>query len=742
LLRALLAALPVLVVTSRAQAADGWGSSWSFGPVHPATNHIVYTKTTLVPGRLAPITSSTGPLFLWPGLSNPTSDLIQTTMDAWPDNASYCGAAAGQWCVEASVFGSFGQRNGPTVAIDPDDHVTIEYKLGTDNNTWTQTVTSQKLGKVVSTLQSTSGLMPGGGFGFATEADANSFTIDTQYYLCTEVHLAAADPAFGATGVGGVGARYGATGMGSGVGTVKNLRTPDGGLTWLVDLITLPAMQPQGTQTPAPEVNCGTGGTGGAGGKGGAGGTGGVAGASGAGGHAGHGGTGGSGGAAGESGATGGSAGGGGHAGKGGNGGGAGGPGGSGGTAGASSGGASGGGGSGGSGESTGTPSGTDNGTPNGSSGCSCSTQRNTPGDAGSLLLLCFLIGFLLRRRPGSSLRVGLFSVLVALGPSACSGGSAGTGSGGSPGGASGGNSTGGAGGMAGGSGGGRGGTAGGGGNSAGAGGNSAGAGGNAAGAGGNAAGAGGMSGRGGVGGAAGSGGESGGHGGTAYQPCPSAPCKVLPLGDSITYGVNDEGDAGYRGPLFAAATAAGQKITFTGSLTDGPDTVSGQAFPKDNEGHSGWGISEVTPYSNGNAGIATVIPNPAFSSSSGGSPGIILLHIGTNDQGSFPATQMTSDLAGLLDKLIANAPDALVVVAQIIPLGYGTNSVIQAYNQSIPGLVQQRAAAGKHVVLVDMFTGFNTSTMLGSDSIHPNSTGYQLMASRWYAAIGPLLPK
>jgi lysophospholipase L1-like esterase len=187
---------------------------------------------------------------------------------------------------------------------------------------------------------------------------------------------------------------------------------------------------------------------------------------------------------------------------------------------------------------------------------------------------------------------------------------------------------------------------------------------------------------------------------------------------------------------------AAGQKITFTGSLSNGPTTVAGQPFPMQNEGHSGWGISEVTPYSNGNAGIATVIPTPAFSSGGGGVPDIILLHIGTNDQGSFPATQMTSDLQGLLNKIISNAPNALIVVAQIIPLGYGTNSVIQAYNQSIPGLVQTLAGAGKHVVLVDMYDGFNTSTMLGSDSIHPNSTGYQFMAAHWYSVIGSRLSK
>lgn len=258
-------------------AADGWGASWSFGPT---TSRIVHARTTLVPGRLPPITSTTGPLFLWPGMSNPTSDLVQTTMDAWPDNKGYCGAATGQWCVEASVFGSFGQRNGPTVAIDPDDHVTIEYELGTDGNTWTQTVTSRKLGKVVSTLQSASGPMPKGGFGFATEADADSFTIDTQYYLCTELDFAEADPHFGSTGVGGVGAQHGATGKGSGIGTARNVRTPDNGLTWLVDLITLPAMNPQGPQTAAPEVNCAA--SGGSSGTGGAPGTGGMASAGGA----------------------------------------------------------------------------------------------------------------------------------------------------------------------------------------------------------------------------------------------------------------------------------------------------------------------------------------------------------------------------------------------------------------------------------------------------------------------------
>jgi MYXO-CTERM domain-containing protein len=159
--------------------------------------------------------------------------------------------------------------------------------------------------------------MPKGGFGFATEADADSFTIDTQYYLCTELNFAEADPHFSATGVGGVGAQHGATGRGSGIGTAKNVHTPDGGLTWLVDLITLPAMNPQGTQTPPPTFSCSssggltggggstvTGGGGSTGGSSGSGGNTGKGGSSGTGGSSGGGGIG-SGGSTGKGGSTG-----------------------------------------------------------------------------------------------------------------------------------------------------------------------------------------------------------------------------------------------------------------------------------------------------------------------------------------------------------------------------------------------------------------------------------------------------
>jgi lysophospholipase L1-like esterase len=221
------------------------------------------------------------------------------------------------------------------------------------------------------------------------------------------------------------------------------------------------------------------------------------------------------------------------------------------------------------------------------------------------------------------------------------------------------------------------------------------------------------------------------------YQPCPTNGdlCKILPFGDSITWGTGDEGNGGYRGPLFALAVEHQQKITFTGSLSNGPDAVSGQTFPKQNEGRFGWRISTANNFSGGQAGVAALVPNPAFATTSGGIPNIILLMIGTNDTDDSTGQQIADRLAALMDKIIENAPDALLVVAKIVPKPSAA-AVVSSYNDLIPGLVQTRADAGKHVMLADM-----TGTTLSGDQIHPNSTGYQFMANQWYSVIGSFLP-
>src|SRR5271169_4535825 len=117
-------------------------------------------------------------------------------------------------------------------------------------------------------------------------------------------------------------------------------------------------------------------------------------------------------------------------------------------------------------------------------------------------------------------------------------------------------------------------------------------------------------------------------------------------------------------------------------------------AFPGNNEGHPGWTVAQIT-------GIAT--PSSALKNS----PEIVLLHIGTNDMPN-SLTGASDRLAQLVDQIVAALPSSLLVVAQIIPLPWAESSVV-TYNAAIPGVVQQRANQGKHVILVDMNTGFPT---------------------------------
>jgi lysophospholipase L1-like esterase len=240
-----------------------------------------------------------------------------------------------------------------------------------------------------------------------------------------------------------------------------------------------------------------------------------------------------------------------------------------------------------------------------------------------------------------------------------------------------------------------------------------------------------------GAGGAGGSGGAGGAGGAIAYNPCPTNgdPCKILPLGDSITHGYASTDDGGYRSQLYKLILAASQKVTFTGSLTNGPTQVSGQNFPRMHEGHDGWTIDPgFSTY--GAGGISSLIPSPALTNK----PHIVLLHIGTNDTGFMDSANMSTRLETLLDKIAQASPTSLIVLAQITPLGY-TSAPLTAYNAKIPGIVQSHAARGQHIIGVDM-SKMPVPADIASDNVHPNDQGYVYMANIWYAALKNLLPK
>lgn len=216
-------------------------------------------------------------------------------------------------------------------------------------------------------------------------------------------------------------------------------------------------------------------------------------------------------------------------------------------------------------------------------------------------------------------------------------------------------------------------------------------------------------------------------HKAQTFEPCPmKGPCKILPLGDSITVGmvrVNGkyEYNSGYRGPLFELANNDDFDITFVGtSEPNGPDTVAGLPFPQEHEGSSGFVIHKLDK----KPGKFIDVPH------------IVLLHIGTNNISRGDGIYWVSrDLENLIDNIASAAPNALLVVAQIIPI---LGKDVQEYNASVEKIVKSKASQGMHIILADQYSGFLTSDL--SDKLHPSESGYQKMAEVWYSGIKPYL--
>jgi len=216
---------------------------------------------------------------------------------------------------------------------------------------------------------------------------------------------------------------------------------------------------------------------------------------------------------------------------------------------------------------------------------------------------------------------------------------------------------------------------------------------------------------------------------------CPTdEPCRILPLGDSITFGIGFNG--GYRVELFSLALKDGKDITFVGqnpesdrsNQPNGPQEVEGVSFPKYHLGTSGITIENLQK---------KVLPDRVLKAAPDGkAPHIVLLHIGTNDMWA-GAQDANVRLGKLIDELTALLPKSLIVISNIIPFP-GSAAKVELYNSKIPGVVEERAAKGKYVLFVDQFAGFPANEL--GDGVHPNKQGYSRMAKTWYGAISKYL--
>jgi len=190
---------------------------------------------------------------------------------------------------------------------------------------------------------------------------------------------------------------------------------------------------------------------------------------------------------------------------------------------------------------------------------------------------------------------------------------------------------------------------------------------------------------------------------------------RILPLGDSITYGEGSSDGNGYRLALYNLLHAEND-LDYIGRVK------SGTMLDNDNEGYPGYPIVSVA---------STVKPEYPER------PNIVLLMAGTNDVVlDNDRDTVYAALDKLIDQVITACPDAVVLVAEITPLLDPDREAKRlAYNSAIPGVVKRYADDRKHVAVVDM--GRVTPKYINvTDRIHPNDEGYGLIAYAWYEAI------
>ena len=116
----------------------------------------------------------------------------------------------------------------------------------------------------------------------------------------------------------------------------------------------------------------------------------------------------------------------------------------------------------------------------------------------------------------------------------------------------------------------------------------------------------------------------------------------------------------------------------------------------------------------------------------SAAAPRAVLLHIGTNDVlQNYNLAGAPNRLSALIDHITAGAPAADVFVATIIPVASASQeAAARTFNAAIPGIVQSKVNAGKHVHLVDMHAALTAGDL--TDGIHPTAAGYDKMAATW----------
>ncbi|PVH94665.1 carbohydrate esterase family 3 protein [Periconia macrospinosa] len=194
---------------------------------------------------------------------------------------------------------------------------------------------------------------------------------------------------------------------------------------------------------------------------------------------------------------------------------------------------------------------------------------------------------------------------------------------------------------------------------------------------------------------------------------------RYMPFGDSITEIVC------WRALLWdkLQTTEWAGTVDFVGSGKT-ENNCGNTKYDRDNEGHSGFLAINIA---NQNQLDGWLTRNPAD---------VITMHLGTNDiaQQSKPTADILAAFTKLVGTMRAHNAKMKIVVAQIIPISFGTsNTKIQDLNKQIPSWASGLNKTESPIWVVDQYTGFSTSDL--RDGVHPNASGDKKMLDKWWPA-------
>ncbi|WP_407896722.1 carbohydrate-binding protein, partial [Scytonema sp. NUACC26] len=208
------------------------------------------------------------------------------------------------------------------------------------------------------------------------------------------------------------------------------------------------------------------------------------------------------------------------------------------------------------------------------------------------------------------------------------------------------------------------------------------------------------------------------------FATSPDTPFKIMPLGDSNTFGMINWDSGAYRDDLWNLLKNGGFNIDFVGSRSSGPD-----GFDKDNAGFGGWRIRDIASNKDSNGNVNVWLDKYK--------PDRVLMMIGTNDIiKNDDISNAPSRLSNLIDQITNKLPNTQLLVSSIPPISTPSNKKQSGidFNSSIPGIVSNKVAQGKKVTYVDVYSALTPDDL--QDGVHPTKDGYGKVANVWHKAI------